>query len=58
MVTTRRAVPPGKMESGLKLLFISAGKDKVCACALCPVSSEDKINAMESRRAKIDLFIL
>lgn len=57
MVTVRRAVPPGSMDSGVKLLFISAGKDKPCACTGCPVRSREKTNAPESRRDKIDLFI-
>ena len=58
MVTARRAVPPGSMESGVKLLFISAGKDKLCAWTGCVVMSVEKINAPESRRDKMDLFML
>jgi len=57
MVTVRRAVPPGMIERGVKLLFIPAGKDKPCACTVCPARVVEKINAQETRRDTVDLFI-
>jgi hypothetical protein len=56
-VTLRRDTSPGKIDSGEKLLFTSAGKDRSCAFAVCPGNTVEKINPPIMSRAKIDLFI-
>src|SRR5574341_466976 len=57
MVTLKREVPPGWMAMGEKLLFISAGKVKPCACMVCPGAERARINTPINRRAGIDLFM-
>jgi hypothetical protein len=57
MFTVRREIPPEGMESGEKLLFISAGSHMICALTVCPVIAVEKINPPRTSRDKIDLFI-
>src|SRR4030095_15993382 len=57
MVTLSREVPPGKMDMGEKLLFISAGKERPCACTVCPATEIERINTPIIKRDSIDLFI-
>jgi hypothetical protein len=53
-VTRRRDVPPEAMEIGVKLLFISAGRDIPCADAVCSgVTSIETINTTIRRGTSV-----